>query len=226
MFTRPARIFLALLVVLAGPLGALYADDRVVEDYCMELGEGTSCCYTVMPGDTLSGIAHRFEVPLAELMRANNLKSTMIYPGDILIIPGGKWTTGKDILSRGRVSREDLMLLARLIYAEARGECFTGQVAVGAVILNRTKSPYFPNTIREVIMQCDDRVFQFTPVEDGSINLEPDERAIRAAIEALNGRDPTRGALFFYNPKIASDRWIRTLPVVTKIGNHVFATKG
>lgn len=68
-------------------------------------------------------------------------------------------------------------------------------------------------------------MFQFSPVGDGSINLEPDETAINAAIQALMGRDPTKGALFFYNPRTASDQWIRTLPVVTRIGNHVFATK-
>jgi len=116
------------------------------------------------------------------------------------------------------------MLLARLIHAEARGESFEGQVAVGAVILNRINSPHFPKTIPDVILQKNNRVYQFSPVGDGSINLEPDEKALKAAEQALSGKDPTGGALFFYNPDISGDTWILTLPVVTKIGNHVFAT--
>jgi len=179
-------------------------------------------CYTVQPGDTLSEIAQMFQIPLSKLMEANNLKSSIIRPGDILIIPDNSKSS---ILSRGNPLREDVLLLARAIYAEARGESFTGQVAVGAVILNRVASANFPNTIKEVIMQRNSHTVQFTPVADGSINLTPDETAIRAALEALKGADPTGGALFFYNPDISSDRWITTLPVVTRIGNHVFATK-
>lgn len=179
-------------------------------------------CYTVQPGDTLFEIAQKFQIPLSKLIKANNLKNNIIQPNDILIIPD---KTNSSSISRGNVLRDDIMLLAKAIYAEARGESFTGQVAVGAVILNRVKSSNFPNTIREVIMQKNGHTVQFTPVADGTINLSPDETAIRAALEALKGVDPTGGALFFYNPEISSDRWITTLPVVTRIGNHVFATK-
>ncbi len=182
-------------------------------------------CYTVRSGDTLYDIARAYNVPLAKLMDTNKLKDTIIRPGDVLLVPDRVSDNVPAVLSRGGISREELMLLARLIHAEARGESFTGQVAVGAVILNRVASPGFPKTIREVIFQKDSNVFQFSPVEDGSIDLEPDETAINAALEALAGRDPTNGALFFYNPRTATDRWIRTLPVVTRIGNHVFATK-
>ncbi|MGB9803534.1 cell wall hydrolase [Desulfofundulus sp.] len=182
-------------------------------------------CYTVKAGDTLYDIARAYKVPLAKLMDTNNLKDTIIRPGDVLLVPDRINDHIPSTLSRGGISREELMLLARLIHAEARGESFTGQVAVGAVILNRVASPGFPKTIREVIFQKEKNVFQFSPVEDGSIYLEPDETAINAALEALTGRDPTNGALFFYNPRTATDRWIRTLPVVTRIGNHVFATK-
>jgi N-acetylmuramoyl-L-alanine amidase len=178
--------------------------------------------YTVKEGDNLSLIAHEYQITVRELMRANNLDNSLIRPGDILQIPDALSYEGR--LSRGDVPREELILLAKLIHAEARGESFEGQVAVGAVILNRIDSPYFPKTIPEVILQKNNRVYQFSPVEDGSINLEPDEKALKAAEQALSGKDPTGGALFFYNPDISKDTWIQTLPVVTKIGNHVFAT--
>jgi len=177
--------------------------------------------YTVREGDTLYDIAMDYQVSVRELMRANNLTGSLIRPGQVLFLPEKK--TGESYLSRGDISREEMMLLARLIHAEARGESFEGQVAVGAVILNRLASPHFPKTIREVIYQKTSHVYQFSPVGDGSINLEPNEKAIQAAVQAIQGKDPTGGALFFYNPDISRDQWIRTLPVVTRIGNHVFA---
>ena len=179
-------------------------------------------CYTVQPGDTLSEIAAKFEVPLVTLIRSNNLSSSLIHPHEVLVIPGSTCTVPV-LLSRGDISREDILLLARAIHAEARGETFTGQVAVGAVILNRMISSQFPNSIREVIMQNNNELYQFSPVADGTINLTPNETAINAAVQALGGYDPTRGALFFYNPDIATDKWILTLPVKTRIGNHLFA---
>ena len=178
--------------------------------------------YTVQEGDNLCLIAHEHQITLRELMRANNLSDSLIRPGEVLQIPEALTYEGR--LSRGDVPRDELMLLARLIHAEARGESFEGQVAVGAVILNRINSPHFPKTIPDVILQKNNRVYQFSPVGDGSINLEPDEKALKAAEQALSGKDPTDGALFFYNPDISGDTWILTLPVVTKIGNHVFAT--
>lgn len=181
-------------------------------------------CYTVEKGDTLYGISRQFGVSLERLIRTNKLRSTLIHPGEVLVIPDRAAGMVPETISRANVSRDDLMLLARIIYAEARGESFTGQVAVGAVILNRVASPYFPKTIREVIMQRGPSVCQFTPVADGSINLEPDELAVNAALQALQGKDPTNGALFFYNPQTSTDDWIRQLPVIARIGNHVFAT--
>lgn len=176
--------------------------------------------YTVREGDTLSEIACEYRIALKNLMKSNGLESSLILPGQVLAIP--QESSGE--LNRGAISRDELVLLARLIHAEARGESFEGQVAVGAVILNRLESPHFPKTIPEVVFQKSNHVYQFSPVGDGSIDLEPDERSISAAKEALSGRDPTGGALFFYNPVISKDTWIRTLPVLRKIGNHVFAT--
>lgn len=181
--------------------------------------------YVVQEGDTLYGIAGYYQVAVAVLMQENHLNSSLILPGQELVVPA-VLLSEEVFLSRGgiTVSREDLMLIARLIHAEARGESFEGQVAVGAVILNRLESPHFPQSIREVIYQRNSRVCQFSPVGDGSINLEPGEQSVQAAWQALQGKDPTGGALFFYNPNLSKDQWIRTLPVMTRIGNHVFAS--
>jgi N-acetylmuramoyl-L-alanine amidase len=170
----------------------------------------------------LYDIASEYQVALDELIRVNKLSGSLIFPGGTLVLP--EKAALEEAMSRGNMTREELMLLARLIHAEARGESFEGQVAVGAVILNRLDSPYFPKTITEIVFQKNNRVYQFSPVGDGSINLEPDEKSIQAALQALSGKDPTKGALFFYNPEISGDKWIKTLPVITKIGNHVFAT--
>lgn len=113
----------------------------------------------------------------------------------------------------------DLYLLAKCIYAEARGESYTGQVAVGAVILNRVASSKFPNTISGVIYQKD----AFTAVTDGQINLAPDKTAMNAAQDAMNGWDPTYGCIYYYNPAVATSSWIFSRKTVTTIGKHVFA---
>lgn len=116
-------------------------------------------------------------------------------------------------------SSSDVALLARLIYGEARGESYVGQVAVGAVVLNRIKSPSFPNTMSGVIYQK----YAFTAVADGQINLTPNATAKKAAQDAINGWDPSYGSLYYYNPKIATSSWIFSRPTVVTIGNHVFA---
>ena len=116
-------------------------------------------------------------------------------------------------------SSSDLYLLAKCIHAEARGEPYVGQVAVGAVILNRVESPEFPNTISGVIYQP----WAFTAVNDGQINLEPNDTAYQAAQDALNGWDPTYGCLYYYNPETATSKWIYSRQVVITIGKHVFA---
>lgn len=113
----------------------------------------------------------------------------------------------------------DHRLLSKLVYAEARGEPYKGQVAVAAVALNRVRSASFPNTLSGVVYQKN----AFSCVSDGSINNTPDASCIRAALDALNGWDPTGGCLYFYNPKTAKDDWIRTRTVQTVIGNHSFA---
>ena len=110
-------------------------------------------------------------------------------------------------------------LLARLIYGEARGESYVGQVAVGAVVMNRIKSASFPNSMSGVIYQR----YAFTAVDDGQINLTPDATAKKAAKDAMNGWDPTYGAIYYYNPQTATSAWIFSRQTTVTIGNHVFA---
>lgn len=109
-------------------------------------------------------------------------------------------------------------LLARAIYGEARGEPYTGQVAVGAVIMNRVKSSKFPNTIAGVIYQSG----AFDAVSDGQINLNPDSTAKKAAQDALNGWDPSYGAIYYFNPSTATNKWIWSRPLTVTIGKHRF----
>ncbi len=119
----------------------------------------------------------------------------------------------------GGFSSSDVYLLAKTIHAEGRGEPYTGQVAIGAVILNRVRDDAFPNTVSGVVYQK----HAFTAVSDGQINLTPNDTAMRAAKDAINGWDPTGGALYYYNPAIATSAWIFDRQTVTVIGKHVFA---
>ena len=127
---------------------------------------------------------------------------------------------GDELLSRISFSRNDIILLARVIHGEARGEIYKGMVAVGAVVLNRVESDEFPDNIRDVAVQSG----QFSCLLDGQANLYPGQRSIDAARAALMGYDPTYGSLYFYNPEVATNvEWISRRPVVKRIGNHVFA---
>ena len=112
----------------------------------------------------------------------------------------------------------DLYLMARAVYGEARGEPYQGKVAVAAVILNRVRNKDFPNTVSGVIYQP----WAFTAVNDGQINLGTNDECIRACQDAMNGWDPTYGCIYYYNPKTATNQWIRNRPIVTTIGKHVF----
>ena len=120
--------------------------------------------------------------------------------------------------SGSSVSSSNLNLLSRLVYGEARGEPYTGQVAVAAVVLNRVNSSKFPNTISGVIYQSG----AFTAVSDGQINLSPNSTATKAAQDALNGWDPSYGAIYYFNPSTATNKWIWSRPVTVTIGKHRF----
>jgi len=181
--------------------------------------------HVVSKGETLYKIASWYGTTVNAIKQANNYWSDIIKPGQKLIIPtgaSGSHGSASTLSSRdwsGRLSRSDIYLLAKLIYAEARGEPYEGQVAVGAVVLNRIKSPDFPNTVAGVIYQP----LAFTAVSDGQIYLEPDSTALKAAEDAASGWDPSGGALYYYNPAMAQSKWIWSRPVIKKIGNHVFA---
>ncbi len=138
-------------------------------------------------------------------------------------IVGPKTLAAMGITSTGNsnssnASNSDANLLAHLVYAEARGEPYSGQVAVAAVVLNRVKNSSFPNSVAGVIYQNG----AFSVVADGQINLQPNQTAISAARDALNGWDPTYGAIYYFNPKTATNGWIWSRPVTITIGNHRF----
>ncbi len=125
------------------------------------------------------------------------------------------------LLTQGAVGEpryDDIWMIARMVAAEARGEPYLGQVAVGAVIINRILSPQFPDTLRGVLFQRN----AFQPISNGSFYMTPNESARRAAMEALNGHDPTGGALFFFNPRQSNDRFMHSRPTKMVIGSHRF----
>lgn len=172
--------------------------------------------HNVVKGDTLFKISQKYDVSVAALKSENRLKGDTIYPGNKLIIPGGKSTPSRN--SARSYNQDDVYWLARAVYGEARGESYTGQVAVAAVILNRVESPKFPNTVKGVIFEH----LAFTCVADGQIYLDPNATAIKAAREAISGKDPSGGALYYWNPAKATSKWIWSRPIIKTIGNHVF----
>ncbi len=127
-------------------------------------------------------------------------------------------TTTKTTTSSNTTVNGDVQLLAKLVYAEAKGEIYRGKVAVAAVVLNRVDDSRFPNSISGVIYQPK----QFTCVANGAINNTPDAESLKAARDALNGVDPSGGAVFFYNAKTTTSSWNSTRKVITVIGNHTF----
>lgn len=149
-----------------------------------------------------------------KFQKANSLKADGIAGAATLAAIG--LPTGENDTSASDSS--SVNLLARLINGEARGESYEGQVAVGAVVLNRVKHPSFPNTIAGVIYQPQ----AFTAVDDGQINAALEASCLKAARDALAGWDPTGGAIYYYNPKTATNKWIRSRSVITTIGKHVF----
>ncbi len=127
-------------------------------------------------------------------------------------------TSGSSSSSGSSSNSNNVNLLARLIYGEARGEPYTGQVAVGAVVMNRIKSSSFPNSMSGVIYQSG----AFDAVRDGQINLSPDSTSKKAAQDAINGWDPSYGAIYYFNPSTATNKWIWSRPMTVTIGRHRF----
>lgn len=152
--------------------------------------------------------------------RKNGLAVDGIVGAKTAAAMGIRLSSSSNASSGGATSDSNLYLLACCIYGEARGESYTGKVAIAAVVLNRVKSSSFPNTISGVIYQPG----AFTAVSDGQINLGTNDECIRAAQDALNGWDPTYGCIYYYNPRTATNQWIRSRPIVVTIGRHVFCT--
>nr|WP_230415437.1 spore cortex-lytic enzyme [Paenibacillus allorhizosphaerae] len=123
------------------------------------------------------------------------------------------------MLKKFSLSQTEMDMMARIIYSEARGESYTGQVAVGAVVMNRIQSSLFPNTIQGVIFQSR----AFTAVDDGQYWLTPNRTAYLAAFDAVRGWDPTGNALYYFNPDTATSAWIWSRPQTVQIGKHIFA---
>ncbi len=151
-----------------------------------------------------------------DFQRVNNLQVDGIVGEKTLAALGINSSQNSSSTSSSNSSNVDL--LSRLVYAEARGEPYKGQVAVAAVVLNRVASSSFPNTISGVIYQSG----AFDVVADGQINLSADATAKKAAQDALNGWDPTSGCIYYFNPKTATSSWIWSRPQVLTIGNHIF----
>lgn len=128
--------------------------------------------------------------------------------------------TSSSSTSASGISNSDLYLLSCCVYGEARGESYTGKVAVAAVVLNRVRSSSFPNSISGVIYQQG----AFTCVSDGQINLGTNDECTRAAQDALNGWDPTGGAIYYFNPATATSKWIWSRPQLVTIGRHIFCS--
>lgn len=122
-------------------------------------------------------------------------------------------------LQKYSLNHSEMDILAHLIHSEARGESYTGQVAVGAVVMNRIQSPEFPNKIYDVVFQAG----AFTAIDDGQYWLTPDSTAYRAALDAVRGWDPSGNALYYFNPVTATSKWIWSRPQTITIGNHIFA---
>lgn len=191
---------------------------------CMALTFPVSAkSYTVESGDSLYFIAKDNGISLASLRKANDKWDDLIYPGQRLSLPdvGRNSNTGSYLKKSTSYSQYEIDLLARLITAEADSEPFKAKVGVGAVVLNRVKDLNFPNTIKDVIYAKDDRFYQFTPVENGWIYkpASPDSR--KAAIAAMNGYDPTNGALYYFDDS-ATNKWLWSKPIALRIDKMVY----
>ncbi len=189
--------------------------------------------YTVQKGDTLFLIGKKFGVDYNRIKTASGLNTNSLYPGQTLYIPAGGTAANTNTntntnsnsnitTSRGSISATEFDALARIITAEADSESYTTQVAVGAVVLNRVDSPLFPNTIRGVVYQVDaGGKYQFSPVLNGWINRPATATGKKAAMDALNGWDPSNGALYFWEHWV-TNKYLTSRPVATKLGAFTF----
>ncbi|MBW7642165.1 MULTISPECIES: cell wall hydrolase [unclassified Geobacillus] len=189
---------------------------------------GSYTYYQVKKGDTLSKIAKQYHTTVASLKLLNGLKSDVIYAGEKIKVPAAAKRSASAPAKKKSISLSaaDRKLLAQLVQAETgSSEPFAGKVEVALVILNRTKHPEFPKTVRGVIYQKTKSGYAFVPAKTGKLTrIQPTKQDYEAVDKALalfpNDR---RGSLYFYNPKITKDKWMLSRPVTIRIGHHVFA---
>lgn len=156
------------------------------------------------------------ESAVKKFQKANGLKADGIAGKATLNAMGISSSNSRS--SSGGNNSNDLNLLSRVVYSEARGEPYVGQVAVAAIVLNRVSHSSFPNSVAGVVYQSG----AFDAVSDGQINLTPDSTARKAAQDAINGWDPTYGCIYYFNPSTATSKWIWSRPQVLTIGKHIF----
>lgn len=211
-----------------------------LKSYSLDIGQVLKVpgdTYTVKKGDTLFLIAQKYKMPLSELQRANNIYNNYLDIGQILAVPLPKTSTGTpsggasgggypgtpaEKPAEPSYSAEDLDLLSRLIMAETQSEPYNAKVAVGAVVINRVKSGLFAGSIKDVIYQKINGYYQFTPVANGWINKPANADSIKAAKDALNGVDPSNGAIWYYDDS-TTNTFMLSKKVAVKIGHMVFA---
>lgn len=184
--------------------------------------------HRVTVGESLYQLAQRYGCTVSDIKKLNGISGDVIKAGTVLKIPSSASAYSDGINTRVTSSRggsyqrtytqADWDMLAQVVYGEARGEIYDGQVAVAAVVLNRLEDDAFPDTLYGVVFQKN----AFTCVNDGQYYLSPNRTAYEAALEAMQGNDPTNGCLYYWNPATATSRWIWTRSVETRIGNHVF----
>ncbi len=196
-------------------VGSQGSEVRAIQQKLADLGYGV----------TVDGIYGSYtKKAVMAFQKANGLTADGIAGDKTLaalgISSGGSSGGGTDVSPIGSFSSNDISLLARIISAEARGEPYEGQVAVGAVILNRIEHPSFPNTLAGVIYQPG----AFSCLDDGGVNAAVADSAYRAARDAINGYDPSGGAIYYYNPAKSTNKWIFSRPVITVIGSHRFCS--
>ena len=169
-------------------------------------------------GDVDGVFGSRTEKAVKSFQRSNGLTADGRAGTQTLAALGIRASSGGQSSGGGQSASGEVALLARLISAEFRGEPYAGQVAVGAVVLNRVDHPSFPNSISGVIYQPG----AFSCLQDGQRDQPVSDSAYKAARDALNGSDPTGGAIYYFNPSTATSKWIWSRPLITTIGKHRF----
>lgn len=235
---KKAVLILSFIIIAAFLAGTLYINENVYSAQAREYSElQEGSLYWGSRGDTVRKVQQRLSDwgymaekvdgiygaatyrAVRRFQRSHGLtEDGVVGPATAKAIGVTLGTAGATQASSGLNREGDVYMLAKTIHAEARGEPYIGKVAVGAVILNRTRNPSFPNTIAGVVYQP----LAFTAVADGQINLEPDAESIRAARDAINGWDPTYGCNYYWNPATSTSKWIWSRKVAIKIGKHWF----